>query len=79
MNKSADAPTLEWFRSLAAIADALNALESQCIAMGHGMVADKLRLAKTEIAAAAEIIQSQAYSKLEAEVLSEETKDATKH
>lgn len=65
MKKGTDAPTVEWFASLAALADALTALESQCITAGFGVVANKLRAAKVEIAAAAEIIQSQAYDELE--------------
>lgn len=79
MTKSVNTPTLEWFRSLAAITDALIALENQCVATGFATVAEKLRNAKAEIAAAAEIIQSQAYDELEAERTSEDGSDTTKH
>lgn len=79
MTKSKNPPTVEWFRSLAAITDALIALENQCVATGFVTVANKLRSAKAEIAAAAEIIQSQAYNELEAEISSEDGSDTTKH
>jgi len=79
MKKNMEAPTLEWFRSLAAIADAITALESQCLATGYGVVADKLRIAKAEIAAAADIIQTQAYGELELEADADTGTTTTKH
>lgn len=79
MPKVADAPTLEWFRSLTAIADALNALEHQCTSAGFENVADSLRAAKASIAAAAEIIQNRAYKELESSGTVEGSNTVTKH
>jgi hypothetical protein len=79
MKKIADVPVFEWFTSLAAITDALNVLENQCTSVGFESVADRIHTAKVSIAAAADIIQDQAYDELAVADSSEDGSSTAKH